>query len=216
MSDQTETFKDKCLKNLSNMEFDKHSLEKNYISHYKFVMKNSVDITYNLLREAETLLDRNNAVKMLNKYIDNEFISNEIEKGMFEYTLLQVVTKKLLHHYCLQIYETKLYTICSNLDLNDKNIENQTLLPAILSGEIKPYMVSFLSPQQLHPKRWESVIQKRLREDDAMYNIETTDEYECPKCNEKKCTVETIQLRSADEPANKFVVCVVCGYTIIY
>ena len=40
-----------------------------------------------------------------------------------------------------------------------------------------------LSPQQIHPKRWESIIQKRLREDDAMYNIETTDEYECPKCN---------------------------------
>jgi DNA-directed RNA polymerase subunit M/transcription elongation factor TFIIS len=87
------------------------------------------------------------------------------------------------------------------------------LLPAVLNNKIKPRTIAFLYPHQLHPKLWEPITEKKIREDDAMYNIETTDEYECPNCKERKCTVEYVQFRSADEAANKLIVCTVCANT---
>ncbi|ATZ80710.1 putative transcription elongation factor TFIIS [Bodo saltans virus] len=198
----------------TTLTIDKSSLENDHRNRYNFYMKNSSDISFNLLREAENTINRNNALYRINKLVQNELISANIEKGLFEFALLHVSLKKLEHSRVASIYEFKLHTICINLDINNEHIENKTLLYSILNGELQPYIIAFLSPQQLHHKRWETIMQKKMREDDAMYNVETTDEYECPNCKERKCTVDYIQLRSADEPANKFIVCTVCGRTV--
>lgn len=213
-------FQNKCYQ-LEKSLFDNNNnidFEQMHISRYKFIMKNSKDISFNLLRDAEINLDRNSALLKINNYINNIVISQNIERGLFEFTLLHITIKSLRYDivpFVFYIYHSKLHTICSNLDIQDPNIENGTMLNAILNGELKAYLVAFLSPQQMHPDRWKLYNQKKLLEDDAMYNIETTNEYECPSCKERKCTVDYIQLRSADEPANKFIVCIVCGYTII-
>jgi DNA-directed RNA polymerase subunit M/transcription elongation factor TFIIS len=210
-----EEFKNRCLQRALVIKYDKDSLEKEYINRYNFYTKGSSDISFDLIREAEKTIDRKEGVFQINKYVKEDFTSHEIEKGLFEYSLLHVMGKKLDNVFVNYIYSIKLHNICCNLDENNKNIENKTLLKAIFKGELKPHMVACLSPQQMHPERWESIDQKRKKEDDAKYNPETTDEYECSKCKERKCTVEYVQLRSADEPANMFIVCVVCGTTII-
>jgi DNA-directed RNA polymerase subunit M/transcription elongation factor TFIIS len=198
---------------LQSKKYDKHALERNYIQTYGFMMKNSSDISYDLITEAELLIDRKKGVNEINKYVNNIVIANEIESGIFEYSLLHITMRKLQHHYINMVYEHKLHTICKNINPHDDKINNKLLHKLIMTRKKNPYIIAFLSPQQLHPEIWEDVMQKRERDEDAMYNVETTDEYECPKCQERKCTVETVQLRSADEPANKFIVCVVCGYT---
>ena len=210
-----EEFKNRCLQRASTIKFDKASLEKEYINRYHFYTKGSSDISFDLVREAEKTIDRKEGVAQINKYVKEDFTSHEIEKGLFEYSLLHVTGKKLDNAFVNHVYSTKLHNICCNLDEKNTHIQNKTLLKAIFKGELKPHMVAFLSPQQMHPERWESIIQKRIKEDEAKYNPETTDEYECSKCKERKCTVEYVQLRSADEPANMFIVCVVCGTTII-
>ena len=214
-AEKNDEFTQKFLKKIKCIENDKDWAEKDYLNRNRFIMKSSTDISINLIKEANKLINRDEALEKINSFVKDNYISYNIEKGLFEAALLHVTLKKLDVLTVLNVYLYKLHSICVNLDENNNDIKNKTLLNAIHDGKLKPYMIAFLSPQQMHPERWESVKQKQMREDDAMYNIETTDEYECPKCKERKCTVTYIQLRSADEPESKFIVCVVCGTTVI-
>jgi len=194
----------------------KNEIVQQYLKSFDFAVKNSVDISYELLCLAENIIDRNGAIVKIHKYIKNPIHALNIERGLFECTMLHITCNRLLNRLCEPVYQHKLAVICDNLDCNNERIKNKTLLPAINSGIISPISVAFLTAAQMHPVKWEKYNEKKMREDDAIYNIDTTDEYECPKCNERKCTVESVQLRSADEPANKFIVCVMCGFTVIH
>ena len=217
MTEYVNKFEKQCLAKLQTTKFDKAGLEKEKIKMHKFLTKSSNDIPCNLLVEAETNLDRKFAVAELNKYLNNEILAMEIERGLFEYVLIHVSTKKLQNHYCYATYYNELYNICNNLDQNNENINNQTLRPALLNGEINPRIVAFLSPQQIHPKRWILFSQKKIREAEVMNHSGTHKDYEnkCKNCGGVEFHSYEQQLRSADEPANKFIVCIDCGYTVI-
>lgn len=210
-------FENQCLSKISSIKFDKNGLEKEKIKLYKFSTKIAEDIPYNLLIEAENSIDRKFAVNEINKYLNNEMLSIELEKGLFEYALIHISTKKLQYHYCNPTYLIALHDICSNLDSNNDDICNQTLRSAILNGKIDPRTVAFLSPQQLHPMRWIAVMQRKAREDQALLCVATYKDYEnpCKNCGGIEFHSYEQQLRSADEPANKFIVCTDCGNTVI-
>jgi DNA-directed RNA polymerase subunit M/transcription elongation factor TFIIS len=74
---------------------------------------------------------------------------------------------------------------------------------------IKTYL--YQTPQQRDPEVWDEVMKKNEFIEDKKNNIYTTDIYECYRCHKRRCTIEIIQTRSADEPATTFVNCVVCG-----
>jgi len=76
-------------------------------------------------------------------------------------------------------------------------------------NNIKKYL--YQTPQERHPEVWDAVMKKNEFIEDKKNNIYTTDIYECYKCHKRRCTIEIIQTRSADEPATTFVNCVVCG-----
>lgn len=219
MSSQTyiKDFQNQCVSKLSTLNFDKNSIELEKIKSYGFMTNITEDIPYELIVDAENSIDRKEAVKKINKYLKNEMLSMELERGLFEYILIHIGTKKIQRHYCVPTYQIELYNICSNLDPKNNEIDNQTLLPAILNGEISPRLVPFLSPQQIHPMRWLSILQKRSREDQAMTSLATYEDPEnkCKNCGCIKFHSYEQQLRSADEPANKFIVCIDCGYTVI-
>ena len=183
---------------------------------YRFCTKESADITFELIHQAEQTINRKDAMNKMNKYVKDPLISREIERGLFECSLLHIINKKSDISYVNSVYINKLYNICNNLDETNPNVENKTLLKAILKGKLKPITIAFLSPQQMHPDRWESINKKRANDDEAKYNVDTTDDYECPNCKERKCTVTYIQMRSADEPETKFITCVKCGTTVTH
>ena len=74
---------------------------------------------------------------------------------------------------------------------------------------IKTYL--YQTPQERYPEVWDEVMKKNEFIEDKKNNIYTTDIYECYRCHKRRCTIEIIQTRSADEPATTFVNCVVCG-----
>jgi transcription elongation factor S-II len=76
-----------------------------------------------------------------------------------------------------------------------------------------PKLVAFLSPEQLHPEKWDDILKKRQYRIDKEQNMATTDMYQCRKCKERKCKVSSFQTRSADEPATVFICCVICKNT---
>ena len=187
---------------------------KEHLNKYNFITLNSKDITYELLKKAETVIDRSIAIKKLEKYVE-WFIALEIEKGIFEFSLIKIVIDKLQINFVENIYLAKLQDICDNLDINNKRIDNQTLLPMINNIDFKPFFVAFLSPSQMHPQRWNGITEKMKMKEDTLNNMATTDIYECVKCHERKFIIYEMQMRSADEPTSKICTCTVCHNTFI-
>ena len=208
-------FNKDCLKIQKAMILDKHFFEKECVARYKFRTKNSSDIKYSLIKTAEKLLDRKSAVQKILEYVKLEPFAYEIEKGIFEFSLIHVTVNKLQEHFVENIYEDKLYNICTNLDIDDEHVENHTLLPTIFQDKFTPYFLAFLSPEQLHPKRWAEIIMKKRVQDETVNNLQTTDMYQCRKCKERKFKITRLQLRCADESENVFYTCMVCYATFI-
>jgi DNA-directed RNA polymerase subunit M/transcription elongation factor TFIIS len=94
--------------------------------------------------------------------------------------------------------------------INDLDYDINLNKKAIELDNLKTYL--YQTPQQKCPDIWDSVVKKNEFIEDKKNNIYTTDIYECYQCHNRRCTIEIIQTRSADEPATTFVNCVVCGH----
>ena len=187
-----------------------NNINKNYIEYYKFSTKNSKDISIKLLYLAEKTIKRYETVIKLMKIIRDFDKAKEMENGIFEFSLLHVTTHNLEHKNLLIVYNDKIYDIIFNL----QDPTNKTLLSSILNNNMKAFLVSFLSPQQLHPERWKEILDKKKFREDKENNMATTDRYRC-KCGERKAKVTELQIRSADEPTNLFITCLSCYNTFI-
>jgi DNA-directed RNA polymerase subunit M/transcription elongation factor TFIIS len=181
---------------------------------YEFVTKNSNDITKELLDIAEKNIDRTIGMAKLNKYVSKK-IAEEIEKGIFEFSLIHIVINKLENSIVSNIYYDKVEDICCNIDIKNTHINNTTLIDLVKSNTFKPFFVAFMSPEQLHPIRWKNLVEKLKIKEDTINNISSTDIYQCKKCKENKTKVSRLQLRGADEPESLFIVCLVCYHTFI-
>lgn len=191
--------------------FDPALVNKHIFDSYKFRNENSKDISMKLLFFAEKNIKNYESVdKLLNIIYDIDIV-NEIESGIFEFSLLHVITHGLEFKTVVPIYHDKVQDIMHNL----KDPTNETLMRSILNNNIMPYAVAFLSPQQLNPSKWISILNKKKFRENAENNMATTDRYRCSKCGENKAKVTELQIKSADEPTNLFVTCLVCYSTSI-
>jgi DNA-directed RNA polymerase subunit M/transcription elongation factor TFIIS len=93
--------------------------------------------------------------------------------------------------------------------INDLDNDIKTTKKKITVQLLKTYL--YQTPQERSPDIWDAIMKKNEFIEDKKNNIYTTDIYECYKCHKRRCTIEIIQTRSADEPATTFVNCVVCG-----
>lgn len=189
--------------------YDPCAINKNIFDSYKFRNENSKDISFKLLMYAEKNIKKYEAIdKLLCVLQDIECVA-EIEKGIFEYSLLHVITYNLENKMVTPTYNDKVYDITYNLKNND------ALAKSVLDGITPPYAVAFLSPQQLNPSKWMDILNKKKFRENAENNMATSDRYRCSKCGERKAKVTELQIRGADEPTNMFVTCLVCYNTFI-
>lgn len=164
---------------------------------------------YRKINDPESFRER-----VLNKLIDiinNTNISENLEKGIYNYTLQVCEEKNLLKKWSNEafvlIYIEKLRTLIINLKNND-------LLSKLLSKSLNAHEFVFMSHQELRPELWDSLIEEKKIKDENKYTpkIEaSTDNFICAKCKSKKCTYYQLQTRSADEPMTTFVTCLDCG-----
>lgn len=197
-------------KNLTMENFNEDKLLK---QEYNFISRGSSIITGKLIKHAISVLDRNLAKSKLKKYIEYDFIVNDIEKGVFEFSLVDVASNQYNFDFVELIYNRKIEDICDNLDTHNLNIDNQTLVKSILLGDLKPQTLAFLPPEHIHPMRYKDILNKIELREKTMNNLRTTDMYKCKKCGERKFKISTMQLRCADEPETKFLTCLVCYNT---
>jgi transcription elongation factor S-II len=153
---------------------------------------------------------RNNIRTKINEILKNEKNSTNLEKGIFNYSLKEADTKKIVkkwdNKYFVQIYIDRLRSIYKNL--------NKNVIQLINSGTIQPHLVAFMTHQELYPEKWSELIDAKSKRDQHIFetNLEAaTDTFVCRKCKSNKCTYYLQQTRSADEPMTIFVTCIECG-----
>ena len=153
---------------------------------------------------------RSNIKQMLNDILKDEKNSNNLEKGIFNYSLKESdqnkIVKKWDNKKFVQIYINRLRSIVVNL--------KGEVLEHIKDGTIKPHVVAFMTHQELAPEKWAKLIEAKTKRD--LNKCETnlsaaTDTFTCRKCHSNKCTYYQQQVRSADEPMTTFVQCISCG-----
>lgn len=189
-------------------ELDQIKINKLYLDRYNFLTENSKDINIKLIKYAEDTIDRMKSRIELIKLLNDSDLAIEIEKGLFEFSLIQTTIKNYEYNITPAIYDDKIYDIISNIKDNDTG-----LIEKIRNNLIKPYFIAFLSPQQLNPKAWEDILKKKKYIEDKQNNMAFSDLYLCHKCKSRKCKVTELQIRSVDEPATKFITCLVCYST---
>jgi DNA-directed RNA polymerase subunit M/transcription elongation factor TFIIS len=155
-------------------------------------------------------LFRNNVRINLNKKLQNEKHSSNLEKGIYNYCLKEADNRKVIkkwdNKYFIKIYINHLKSVYENLKPNIiEQIQNET---------IKPHIVAFMTHQELYPEKWSELIEAKSKRDQNKFEITieaATDTFTCRKCKSKKCTYYLQQTRSADEPTTIFVTCIDCG-----
>jgi DNA-directed RNA polymerase subunit M/transcription elongation factor TFIIS len=197
---------------MSLENFDINKIIAARIKSLRFITDNSKDISYKLIKFAQSCIKRSDAILKFTPILVSIKKAIELERGIFEFALVHVTLHSLDYNNVTAIYRDKIHDLCINLD-ETSNMNNKTLKPSIIAGDIKPQILAFLSPQQLHPANWADINNKKKFVEDVEHNMATTDLYKCKKCGERKCRVSQMQMRSADEPMTSFIICLVCYST---
>lgn len=170
---------------------------------------NSANSTNTMIKDSQKF--RQNIVSKFSEIIGNETTANNLERGIFNYSLKEATCKKIIKKWenqpFLNLYVDRLRTMYMNL-------KNPALLEHIKSGEILPQHLAFMTHQEMKPERWRDLIDQKMKRDANKYNNNlqsSTDMFTCKKCRGKRCTYFELQTRSADEPATIFVNCLDCG-----
>lgn len=195
------------------LNIDNYSYDKEYLKTFDFIMDNSLLLPISLVKYADESVNRLENVKKIDKVIDCYSVAEDIEKGIFEFALNYVVANGFPQHFFPMTYNDKLDNILINLDKNNKQIENKTLINDILSSKLSGQIIAFLHMYQIHPARWKSIIDKNNLRDDTLSTVNTTDEFKCARCGERKHIYYITQTRCIDEPATVFYTCTVCRKT---
>tara|TARA_Y100000591_G_C21682394_1_gene618764 strand:- start:20 stop:529 length:510 start_codon:yes stop_codon:yes gene_type:complete len=154
---------------------------------------------------------RDNIRQRLTVFIDSTKTVENIEKGIYNYTIREATKKNLVkkwyNPYFVIIYKDRLRTVFINL-------QNTDLIERIKSKKIKPHQVAFMSHQEISPSKWDKLLEIKKQHEDNLYSPKidaNTDDFTCRKCKSKKCSYYQLQTRSADEPMTTFVTCIDCG-----
>jgi len=156
---------------------------------------------------------RKNVIEHLSNIIDSN-TANEIERSIFNWTVItsenNSVTRLWTNSIFRDLYIGKSSDIIDNINPNS-HIGNKNLILKINSGVIDPLNLVNMSPHDMFPEQWETIIK---RQENTIIEKETekayTDQFKCNKCKKKKCTYYQMQTRSADEPMTVFITCVNC------
>lgn len=153
---------------------------------------------------------RVNIRKKIDKKLNNEKASLNLEKGIFNYTLKEAdnhkIVKKWDNKFFVEIYLNHLRSILNNL--NDKWIEE------INNDSIQSHKLAFMNHQELNHDIWAEMIDIKSKRDKNKFETNiaaATDTFTCRKCKNNKCTYYQMQTRSADEPMTTFCQCCICG-----
>ena len=156
-------------------------------------------------------LFRANIRNKLNEKFKDERHGNNLEKGIFNYSLKEASRRKIPKQwsdpYFVMIYVNHLRSIYRNIN------DNEYLICLLNNGDIKSHEIAFMTHQEMNPPRWTELIKEKMKRDKNKFETKVeaaTDTFTCRKCRQNKCTYYQLQTRSSDEPMTTFVTCLNC------
>jgi len=176
----------------------------------KFVTEFSKNIDDEIIELGILMFNFNEYISKIVSLGYTKNIATDIIDGIFEFTLINILTNDLENDLLEPIFNDKFNEIC--LNLNPKGyLKNTFLSDSIKNKQISAKYLAFMSPQQLFPEKWKKLYDKQKHNEDSIKNMATSSLYKCYRCGKSKCIITQIQTRSADEPSTKFIQCVECG-----
>ena len=154
---------------------------------------------------------------VLNQVIDDETMSRNVERGIFNHVLEECnqkkITKKWENPYFKNLYIAKVRSIYSNLK-GDSYIGNVEFRERLISGECPALDVAKLSTYAVFPDNWKELFDLKTKRDKLKHELKPeamTDVFKCHRCGSRSCSYYEVQTRSADEPMTQFINCLECG-----
>jgi len=155
-------------------------------------------------------LFRDNIRKKLNEKFKDERHGNNLEKGIFNYTLKEADQRKIVKKWdnkqFVLIYISHLRSILNNL--------KPVLVEQVNNGLLQPHKIAFMTHQEIDHDRWAELIEIKSKRDKNKFEVNmaaSTDTFTCRKCKGKNCTYYLMQTRSSDEPMTCYTSCLDCG-----
>ena len=160
---------------------------------------------------------RDKYVILLNKELNNEKMSRQIEKSIFNetirYTKKNNIQRKWENIHFKSLYISKIRSIYTNIK-GDSYLKNLNFKNRILNDEIDLNNISKLSNYDIFPENWKDLIEENMKKDKLKYELKPeamTDLFKCRKCGGRSCSYYEVQTRSADEPMTQFITCLNCN-----
>jgi transcription elongation factor S-II len=146
-----------------------------------------------------------------------EVKAKNIEIGIYNSSIQEAnvlkVIKKWDNPKFITLYINKFRSIWFNIN-NVSYIQNNSLRTKLYNNEIKSKDIAAMTHQEMNPEIWKESIDAKIKRDKNKYEVDmrsATDEFQCRRCRERKCSYYQLQTRSADEPMTTFVTCLNCG-----
>ena len=144
---------------------------------------------------------------VLNKSIENLQYTNVIENGIYNYTIEECTTRKIIkkwtNPFFVEIYICKFKVLLANL--NTKYVQDIVIKD--------PAKIAYMTHQEFNPEKWKTIIEKQKKIAESMLTSKltaNTTSFKCFKCDSKNCSYYQMQIRSADEPMTSFITCIDC------
>jgi len=160
---------------------------------------------------------RSKYVNLLMKQIPNEKKCREIEKSIYNDTIVYAkahnIKRVWINRHFYNIYQAKIRSIYTNIK-SDSYIRNISFKEKVMNGEIDCNNISKLSAYDIFPENWKDLIDEKIKKDKLKYELKPeamTDIFKCHRCGSRSCSYYEVQTRSADEPMTQFINCLDCG-----
>jgi transcription elongation factor S-II len=108
-------------------------------------------------------------------------------------------------------YQIIMFKVIMNLD-PDSSLNNWYLMDNIINNTIDIKEICFCESSDLCPSKNYEIYKKVKERNNITKEKKFTTLYTCGKCRQKKCTVQSVQLRSVDEGSNLSIECTNCFY----
>lgn len=162
---------------------------------------------------------RENITTRILQTVKNEELATSIELGIYNWAIYYAKEHNMNRNWgnphFRNCYLNKAMNIVNNID-ETSYIKNNTLLPKVTAGTVKPEQLPSLLPQQMYPEIWKDHIHNlKLKEEKALKPdaLPTTNRFTCARCKQKDCVYHIMQIRSGDEGSTIFVRCNKCKHS---
>ena len=150
------------------------------------------------------MANRNDIIKKINIIINNNNISNEIEKSIYNFSNEYLELNNSPAFLLDKIYNDKADDIINILN-NNKNIKT------LINKEIiSPEKIAYMRNEDLLPDKYKHILDKQNLQKKDISTKKSA--FKCKKCTSDEVDISQVQIRSGDEPPSTFISCKKCGH----